>query len=148
MAKGLLDLAKNMDALAARLKEESSRAAVKTAETILYDLAFVTPVDTSQALSNWQVSLKSKIALGAKIDPYYPGLGGSTQHASALAAIEAGKNMLRKKKPGDKIFISNVLPYINRLNEGYSKQEPAGFVQRATIIGRDVVKKFKLKLKG
>jgi len=143
MAKTLLDLANSLEQRAAKLDSEACRVAVSTAETILGDLVYKTPVDTSQALSNWQVSLGSPI--DNKIPPYFPGEGGSSRNSSAQAALEAGRNILKQKRPGVTIYISNVLPYIRRLNDGYSKQAPAGFVERAVLIGRKMVKKAKLR---
>lgn len=143
MAKTLLDLANSLEQRAAKLDDEACRVAVSVAETILGDLVYKTPVDTSQALSNWQVTLASKI--DNKIPPYYPGEGGSTRNSSAQAALENGRNILRSKRPGVTIYISNVLPYIRRLNDGYSKQAPAGFVERAVLIGRKTIKKAKLR---
>ena len=143
MAKGLLDLATSLEKKAKAIDEAASKLAVDTALTIVGDLAFKTPVDTSQALSNWQVSLGSPV--DSKIPPYYPGEGGSTRNSSAQSTIDAAKNALKQKRPGVTIYISNVLPYIRRLNDGYSKQAPAGFVERAVLIGRKTIKKAKLR---
>lgn len=143
MAKGLLDLAASLEKKAKAIDEAASKLAVGTALTIVGDLAFKTPVDTSQALSNWQVSLGSPV--DSKIPPYYPGEGGSTRNSSAAETINQARKILAGKKPGQRIFITNVLPYIRRLNDGYSKQAPAGFVERAVLIGRKMIKKAKLR---
>ena len=143
MAKGLLDLVTSLEKKAKAIDEAASKLAVDTALTIVGDLAYKTPVDTSQALSNWQVSLGSPV--DSKIPPYYPGEGGSTRNSSAQSTIDAAKNALKQKRPGVTIYISNVLPYIRRLNDGYSKQAPAGFVERAVLIGRKMRKNFKIK---
>jgi hypothetical protein len=148
MPKTLLDLAKTMNGMQARLKAESSRASIAAAEVILSDLVWKTPVDTSQALSNWQVRLSKPVGIRHYLEPHYPGQKGSTQRDSALETIALGKEILKQKKPGQKIFISNVAPYIVKLNDGYSRQEPAGFVERARMLGEKTVRKFKLKLKG
>lgn len=133
---GLLQLAKRLEKTAAGLDKQASDVAVKAATAILKDLVTVTPVDTSQALSNWQIGLGE--APSGKLPPYSPGLGGSTADKSAAAAIRAGIAILQKKKPGVTIFITNNLPYIRRLNDGYSKQAPAGFVERSALIGRKI----------
>lgn len=148
MTRTLLNLANSLEKRAANIEAEASRAACEVTEAILTDLVTKTPVDTSRAVSNWQVSLNAKIPLDGKIEPYFMGLAGSTHLESASAAIDAGLAVLKKKKPGDTIYLSNVLPYINRLNEGYSKQAPAGFVERSVMIGRNIMKRFKIKLKG
>lgn len=138
----LADLADRMNKLAASLDQKASDTAVKAATAILKDLTTVTPVDTSQALSNWQVGLGGPVT--NKIPPYFPGLGGSTADKSAAAALRAGIAALQNKKPGVSIFISNNLPYIRRLNEGYSRQAPAGFVERAVLIGRKIAEDIKI----
>jgi len=130
----LAQFATNMRKRAAALNNGASQLAVKTASTILTDLVHVTPVDTSQALSNWQVELDAPVE--SKIGPYFPGKQGSTQGVSSDAALAAGLAVLATKKPGQPIYISNVLPYIGRLNEGSSKQAPAGFVERAILLAR------------
>ncbi len=144
MARTLLDLAVSLERRVAKLDQQASDAAVQVALTVLGDLVYITPVDTSQALSNWQVNLNDPAS--DKIPPYYPGEQGSTQRASAQAALQAARAVLRGKKPGDTIYLSNVLPYIKRLNNGYSAQAPAGFVERAVLLGRKQARKVKIKV--
>ena len=143
MAGSLLDLANRMDALNASIHAAASDTAKKIAETVVSDLAFKTPVDTSEALSNWVVTL-DKPNVGT-IDPHYPGEFGSTQVASAQQTINEARNILKQKKPGQPIYITNNVPYIRRLNDGHSGQAPAGFVERAVLIGRKIAQKFKLR---
>lgn len=143
MAKSLLDLADRLEKKAKAIDEAASQNAVDTALAIVGDLAYKTPVDTSQALSNWIVTLESPS--GQQIEPHFPGLHGSTQRASAAETLNSAKLVLRNKKPGQAIFITNNLPYIRRLNDGYSEQAPAGFVERAVLVGRKMRKKFKIK---
>lgn len=143
MAKSLLDLADSLERRAKEIDVAASDLAVKTAETIVADLAYKTPVDTSQALSNWLVTLGAPSL--DSIKPYFPGEGGSTQRASAQETINRARIVLKEKKPGQSIFITNNLPYIKRLNEGHSGQAPAGFVERSILIGRKMLSKFKLR---
>lgn len=142
MAKTLLDLANRMYALAAAIPDANSKLAVKVALTIVGDLSYKTPVDTSKALSNWVVSVGAP-SVGI-IPANVQGLKGSSQGASAAEALAKAKATLANKKPGQSIFITNNLPYIRRLNDGYSRQAPAGFVERAVLIGRKQVEKAKV----
>lgn len=112
--------------------------AKKVALAIVRELVISTPVDTSKALSNWQVSLNTRPA--GSLPPYAYGNRGSTQEISAVDAIRVAELILKNKKPGDVIHITNNLPYIRRLNEGSSTQAPAGFVERAELIGRKIAK--------
>lgn len=142
MARTLLDLADSLDKKAEEINQAASHHAVKVALTIVGDLAYHTPVDTSQALSNWDVTLDSPAT--EKHGPHFPGIQGSTQKASAQETIDRAKAVLKSKKPGQPIFITNNQPYIKRLNDGYSKQVPAGFVERAVLLARKMKAKFKL----
>lgn len=143
----LLDLANRLEKTAGAVDKAASDAAVTVALTIVGDLAFKTPVDTSKALSNWIVTLDSPS--NATIKPHFGGKKGSSYRSSAAETIALAKKVLASKKPGQSIFITNSLPYIKRLNEGSSEQAPAGFVERAVLIGRKTAKKnFKIKIKG
>lgn len=79
-----------------------------------------TPVDTSWARANWI----------PRIGQAYSGTAG-TPNAVSQAAQQAGiaDVVTRYKLPRGAIFVSNGVPYIARLNNGWSKQSPAGFVQ-------------------
>lgn len=146
MARSLLDLATRLEKVAYDIDTLYSNLAVSVALTILGDLVYKTPVDTSQALSNWQVSLISPIPLGGEIPAYHYGVGGWTRGASATEAIQAAKQVLSGKKPGDTIYLSNVLDYIVPLNQGSSRQQAAGFVERAVLLGRIQVRRRQSKL--
>jgi hypothetical protein len=144
MAKTLLDLAVTMDKLAASLTLEGSRAAIETALVIHHNLTQVTPVDTSTALSNWDIFIGSYE--NNPHEPYFMGKRGSTKLASARKADSEAFINLSTKKPGETIFIVNSLDYITKLNDGSSRQEPAGFVERAITLGRKHLKEFKVNL--
>lgn len=79
-----------------------------------------TPVDTSQALSNWTVSLGkgSTVAIPA----YFVGRKGSTLMASASAALSKGLPIIYQRKLRQPLFISNNLDYIEDLDDGKSSQ--------------------------
>lgn len=143
MAGNLLNLADRIAKLNGRIQTAASETAKDVAIAVVTDLANKTPVDTSNALSNWQVTLDEPAT--QEIKPYFPGYMGSTQRASAAQTINEGRSALGRKKPGQKIYITNNAPYIRALNNGSSKQEPAGFVERAALIGRIIARKFKVK---
>lgn len=140
-------LASKVKKLAAVLDKEASRLAIETAEEALTFLTLRTPVDTSRALSNWQVSIgRARILKKNYIPPHFPGVAGSTQAQSAAQAQALGKNALQSKKPGDKVFLSNVAPYIVKLNQGWSKQAPAGFIEATVALVRSRLKTKRLKI--
>ena len=144
MAKTLRDLASRMDRLAASLTLEGSRCAVETAKIIHHNLTLNTPVDTSTALSNWDIFIGSYES--DSHEPYVMGKKGSTKLASMGFANKEAELRLSEKKPGETIFIVNSLDYIRKLNDGSSKQAPAGFVEAAIIVGKEFAKNFKINL--
>jgi hypothetical protein len=76
-----------------------------------------TPVDTGRARGNWQTTLGDP-ATGT-LDTTDPG-GNQT--------IARGSNTVTTSDPFSVIWLSNNLPYIERLENGYSQQAPNGMV--------------------
>lgn len=110
-------------------------------------LARNTPIDVGTARSNWQVSTISE-ATGTRPafapypsrwrPPYGPG-GSFGEGRNVAGATWSVPTKLRGRKPGQTVFITNNLPYIERLNHGWSKQAPAGFVERAIVTAKTQV---------
>lgn len=139
----LKELAAKMEAKAAGLEQKASDIAVDAAIKVVTHLAFNTPADRSEALSNWQISLGTPVATNDRLDPYFVGTEGSTKQASAKETVNQAVDVLATKDPGEAIFISNVRPdynYIIKLNDGSSDQHPGGFVETAALIGRKHVR--------
>lgn len=145
MSGNLLDLAERLEQKATAIEEAASKAASFVADGILTDLVLHTPVDTSKALSSWIVTFDKPSDYVGKA--HYEGTKGSTQEASAAKAISIGRAELKKKKVGQSIFITNNQPYIVRLNNGWSNQQPAGFVERSSLLGRKLLELYNLKVK-
>jgi len=104
-------------------------------------LVVSTPVDTGRARSNWLVSLDQPVT--SPREEYFPGAEGSTGGPNAQAAIDQGRRVIETydgDSPGASIYIANNLPYIGRLNEGWSAQAPAGFVEQAVMLGIEAVR--------
>ena len=119
-----------------QIQAVGNRRAIATAEAIIRELLVDTPVDVSTALSNWQISV-GNIVPNIPLLPYVPGSHGSTRGSSMAEAMAVALNNLRAKKPGEPIYISNVIDYIGELNRGSSPQQPAaGFIERAVMRGR------------
>lgn len=101
------------------IEEVVNKETRKTAFTILKGVVLETPVDTGRARGNWLASVNNTILDAVK-----------NKVPSASAAIKAGSDKIKTatsmKYPT--IYIQNNLPYIERLNEGYSAQAPAKFV--------------------
>lgn len=114
----------------------------KVSQAVHSYVANNTPVDTGQAISNWIVSIgaPSTVSHG----PYVPGQFGSTRSANISATLSQGKSALANRRYGQIVYISNVLPYITALNDGWSKQAPAGYVQSAALSALRSLKEVKL----
>ncbi len=127
-----------------------------------------TPVDTGQARSNWIMTIdqiaayiipayvpyikthsqhyedrKRDRALGIK---HALGTGDKEETANLTAALAQHFAALQRFDPevNDTIYITNNLPYIWKLNAGYSLQTEAGFVERAIEVGIEAIRKMKL----
>lgn len=138
MSRNLLSLAKSLEKRATKIGEVGHEKKVEAASEMLKMLVEITPVDESTALSNWQVGVGRPV--NSEVPPYVKGSKGSTAGASRSAAIAEGLERIKNSQPGQPIYLSNLVPYIRRLNQGWSKQAPAGFVDRALMLGREIVR--------
>lgn len=77
-----------------------------------------TPVDTGRARGNWQTSTGVPVDGTIERDDQ----SGAAATAEVVAKTPAGA--------GQETFMTNNLPYIERLENGYSHQAPAGMVRR------------------
>lgn len=140
----LLDFAKRMDQMADNVPRAANMLAITVARAILKDLGYVTPIDTSTALSNWNVTIgaPSHSVRGA----YYEGRKGSSKSASLQMVLALGDATLKTKQPGQTIWIVNNISYIGDLDNGYSPQFAGGFTTRARAIAERVVSRTGIKL--
>lgn len=88
-----------------------------------------TPVDTGWARANWVPAIGSPRSRTA-----------GTRSAADDGRIDRGPQVqgitaLAGYRLGPPVFISNNVPYINRLNSGSSRQAPAAFVQSSILRG-------------
>lgn len=137
--KNLADLSRQLIAFADALPEKLNKIAKETVLAMETDLVYSTPVDTSKALSNWQVTLNAPAT--DDIPAHSEGEFGSTRGVSAAQAINEAQTVLRAKKAGVPVFITNNVDYLEDLNNGSSRQAPAGFYERALLIGRKTIAK-------
>lgn len=128
----LRGLANRLNALAERVDDIEAEAKARYALAILKALLDTTPVDTTEAVSNWRVGT----TVTAAIPPHVPGIGGSTRAASIAIAIAEGEAAIRAHKYADVLVIFNSAGHIRLLDEGSSAQAPAGFVAKAVLAGR------------
>jgi hypothetical protein len=92
-----------------------------------------TPVDTGWAANNWIPSVRVPVV---KTD-------GTPENVSSAASDEGAASVLLWKFFQGPAYITNNVPYINRLNQGSSKQAPAGFIERDILAAVDKANKEK-----
>jgi len=144
---GLGDFARRMSRLAEEMERGVERTKRQVALVADRELVMATPVDTGRARSNWIVSTIAP-APGAK-GPYSPGSNlGLGESANAQAALAQGQAAISSSKPGQSIFITNNVSYIGRLNDNWSAQAPAGFVEAAVLRAAGVVRSSRVLRRG
>lgn len=114
-------MASAADALQRKIEaaiERAAKAAILEINRELRKSGTGTPVDTGHARANWIPSVGSP---------------NTTEHAgSSTSAQQAGEAEVLSFKLGQgMLYITNVVPYIRRLNNGSSKQAPRLFVEAA-----------------
>lgn len=88
-----------------------NRVVRETALSVDAQLKQQTPFDTGRAAGNWIPSIDQPSSITVEVG----------ENIDLSAVIKDFKN-------GSTIFLTNNLPYIRRLNEGYSKKAPSGYV--------------------
>ncbi|MAR55999.1 MAG: hypothetical protein CMM93_02345 [Rickettsiales bacterium] len=123
------DYRKQIDLAKAGIDKKLSKVVRLSALAVYGEVVKNTPVDTGRAKGNWWAGMND---VPATIhDAEDKTSGASLQREAESKSREA----IQAFKPGSKIYISNNLPYIRRLNDGYSKQAPASFVESAAQVG-------------
>lgn len=131
----------------AKLMKITAKSVTVNADNLVAEIALAidqavvlaTPVRTGRARSNWRVSL------GEMNNETRP-VPDSPEQGAALALVE-GEDVMKEYRKDDKkktIHITNSLPYINRLNEGSSKQAPKDYVNTATLLAVKAIKNVRL----
>lgn len=112
---------------ASTLQASIERGIVTYATTLHRELVETTPKLTGQAAGNWQMSL---VGVGSG---FLPGdrLIHPPQRLDYEGYAAAAEAEIQLFTLGDTISIYNNVPYISRLNEGYSPQAVTGFVEAA-----------------
>ena len=101
---------------------------------VFYKRVTITPVDISNAISNWQVSKNGRITQPNNI--FYQGDRGSTRHLKKMTKVNLAQSMLKNKGGGDTIYIQNNAQLFKDLDEGNYEQFAGGFIPKALIIFR------------
>ncbi len=133
----LSDFSRRITVQGRRIAENTDRLVRRVALAADQAVVMGTPVDTGRARSNWIAQIGS--APSGTVEPYAPGEAGSTTGANSQAALDQAEAVISGYNSGQEIHITNNLPYIQRLNDGYSAQAPANFVEQAVAEAARVV---------
>lgn len=134
---------KRINDIAVGVEKNSNAMVSKTVITVASAVALRTPVDTGRARANWRTNIGGPLV--APVSSFPSGKKGSTGAAAAGQVIsDATSKMEGYKQGGVPVYISNNLPYIDRLNKGHSKQAPAGFIESAIMAGLNAIRKARL----
>ena len=104
---------------AERFVNQQARA---TTLNLIRGLVLATPVDQGFARSNWQTSQGKPIKSEIKSD--------ISKNGSISVAIASRATNAAAKIPYPDFYVRNNLPYIERLNNGWSEQAPIKFVEQ------------------
>lgn len=150
---------RRMDAVASMMQSNAENLMVKTALTVHATVVLGTPVDTGRARASWRVAIGAPAEGTADPNKYRTKDDSGKATAESMAAARqalarygtspAGqritlRSVLLGTRQSAAIHITNNLPYIQRLNEGYSKQAPAMFVETAMAAAAAQVRKTNL----
>ena len=134
-------LANRMKQLEQKLPQKLNKISKTVANATLKGLVQNTPVDTSQAVSNWQIGFGQ--ANMSNLPPHFPGSGGSTKAQSSAETLFVGRINISGKRIGEELHISNGLDYIEDIDANSSKP---GFKAKGLAAGREALAKAKLSL--
>lgn len=101
----------------------------KVATQVDQALVLATPRDTGRAANNWIPNINGPSS------QYRKDAKGGTS-----GILAEGQRVIKGAKLGDSIHFTNNTPYIGPLNNGHSKQAPAGFVEKAVQAGKASLK--------
>ena len=116
---------RQIQTIVAGLGRLTERVVIKIALDVTANLIEATPVDTGFASANWIPSV-------GRADRADPGVRDRSRVPGAHAKQALGQVAVAAYKlERGRVFVSNNVRYIQRLNDGSSQQAPRGFVQRA-----------------
>lgn len=153
----LAQFSQNIRKRGSQIENAGTRVVKAVSKRALRALVAATPVDEGTARSNWRVGIGASTR--GVISAYAPGkklgIGESSNANAAIAAGIARINGVRgvSGRGGGlqtAIYITNNTEYIGNLsngkglNDGYSPQAPAGFIEVAVAEARETIRNFRV----
>ena len=145
----LIQFSRNIRKRGRQVVNSGSRVVRGAAKVSLKALVRGTPVDKGVARSNWRVGIGAP-TIGV-IKAYAPGRHlGIDETANARATIAAGNARINAVRGvsgvGLKtaIYISNAVPYLNKLNRDHSPQASSGWIEVAIFEAQLFIRGFRV----
>lgn len=130
---GLAEFSRQLRAFNKTVKDDAEKLIRTVALTLEEELVLRTPIDTSRARTNWQLTVGSKPSSEV---PFTEGSRGSTASEAYTAAMNAAVKAAAEIKLGKPTYVSNCVHYIVDLNDGTSRQAPRNFVSHAVDVAK------------
>lgn len=137
-SKSLKQFGIDMRGQAAKIPDRADQITRQIALAADRALVIGTPVDEGRARANWQPTI------GAPATGTVAGGTGKGRSGTVAGPTAAAARVIASYKNGQTIFLTNNLPYIVPLNNGHSKQAPAGFVESAVASVENAARRAKL----
>lgn len=150
----LIQFSRNIRKRGSRIENNSVALTKRVAKRALKRLVNGTPVDKGVARSNWRVSLGNPTR--RVVEAHSPGKKlGFGERSNARAALALGNikiNSLRagpsRRGAGSALFITNSIPYLDKLRSGSSTQQPTDWVTLALIEAKAEIRGTRLLRRG
>lgn len=146
MARDLRSLAGRMRKLNRRLEFTAGKITREAASIVVDVLVDRTPIDTTKAVSNWQVGINRPVR--TIIPPHFPGKLKSTEYASTRETKNLAEEKIKEYVKHGVIYVSNHVPYIQGLNNGTISAQASGFVEAAVVSAQLRLQNLKINVSG
>lgn len=131
--------AQRMKARGAKVVPRATAVKRRVGAAVVTAVVHATPMDTGRARFSWNVGMNR-----SNHNYEYSSFEGHSRSGDWLGKMATSRAAIMRATEKDVIYISNGLPYIGKLNRGYSAQAPADYVRSATIAGAQVVRNSKI----
>lgn len=131
----LSGFSRNIIRRANNIEKNTTRVKKDVARRVLTQVVTRTPILSGRARYHWNVSFN---APDHSYD--YDSFSDGSRTGAWLGKMATSSVAILRATQKDDIYISNGLPYIGKLNRGYSPQASARYVQVAALVGAQTVR--------
>lgn len=131
----LATFGRRMGRLSERVESNALFIKKKVARNVHTVVVRTTPIDSGRARFSWNVNMNRP-----NYTYDYASFEGGARRGDWVGKMAASSIAIQAATQKDSVYISNGLPYIGKLNRGYSSQAPRDYVRTAAIIGARIVR--------